>query len=203
MAVTVVTDTAGGVQKRMEAGEKFDLVIGTAGVIDALTGEKLVAAQHFAVARMVEGLAVKNGAPAPDLHDEAAVKQALLAARSIAYVDPETGAVSGAFLLQVADKMGIADQVRAKAVLTRTGAAVPEAVAKGDAELGVTLISEMLPNPGVTARPLPQEIQMTTIYAAALSAHPENPAAKLLLDELHGPRGRETIEKSGLVALGR
>ena len=201
VTVTVVTDTAGGVQKRIEAGEPFDVVIGTAQVIDALAGEKLVALEHFRLARMVEGIAVKAGAPRPALGDAAAVKKTLLAARSIAYVDPASGAVSGAFLLSVAGKMGIADQVKAKAVLQQAGSAVPQAVAKGEAELGVTLISEMLPNKGVAAWPLPDEIQMTTVYAASLSAHPANEAAEKFLEDLRGPDGRSAIEKSGLAPL--
>jgi molybdate transport system substrate-binding protein len=201
MTVTVAIDTAGGVQKRMEAGEAFDLVIGTQQVIGILTDKKLVAPEHFNIARMVEGVAAKAGAARPDLSDTAAVKRTLLAARSIAYVDPATGAVSGAFLLSVAEKLAIADQVKAKAVLLQSGSAVPEAVARGDAELGVTLISEMLPNKGVTAWPLPEEIQMTTVYAAALAAQSGNPSAKLLLDELHSPKGRDAIAKSGLVPI--
>jgi molybdate transport system substrate-binding protein len=203
MTVTVAIDTAGGVQKRMEAGEAFDLVIGTGAVIDTLTKENLVAAEHFEIARMVEGVAAKAGAAKPDLRDAAAVKQTLLAAKSIAYVDPATGAVSGAFLLSVAEKMGIADQVKAKAVLQKAGSAVPQAVADGEAELGVTLISEMVNSKGVTAWPLPGEIQMTTIYAAAVTKQAQNNAAKTLLEELRGPRGRETIATFGLVPVGQ
>lgn len=198
-AVTVTTDTAGGVQKRMEAGEVYDLVIGTTQVVETLARKKLVGGDRFVIARMVEGLAVKSDAPRPDLSDAAALKQTLLAAKSIAYVDPATGAVSGVFLLSVAAKLGIEDQVKAKAVLTRTGAAVPEAVAKGDAELGVTLISEMINDRRVAAFALPDQVQMTTRYAASLSAHPQNETAKMLLEELHGAKGREAIEKSGLV----
>jgi molybdate transport system substrate-binding protein len=201
VTVTVTADTAGGVQKRMEAGEAYDLVIGTTQVVETLAEKKLVAGDRFTIARMVEGIAVKMGAPSPDLSDIAALKKTLLAAKSIAYVDPATGAVSGVFLLSVTAKLGIEDQVKAKAVLTRTGSAVPDAVAKGDAELGVTLISEMLPNKGVAAFPLPNEVQMTTLYAASLSAHSQNDSAKLLLDELHGAKGRNAIEKSGLVPI--
>jgi molybdate transport system substrate-binding protein len=199
MTVTVTTDTAGGVQTRMEAGEAYDLVIGTTQVVETLAQKKLVAGDRFVIARMVEGLAVKAGAPKPGLADAAALKQTLLAAKSIAYVDPATGAVSGVFLLSVAAKLGIEDQVKAKAVLTRTGAAVPDAVAKGDAELGVTLISEMINDRRVASFALPDEVQMTTRYAASLSARPQNEAAKILLDELHGAKGRDAIGKSGLV----
>ncbi len=199
VTVTVTTDTAGGVQDRTEAGETYDLVIGTAQVVETLAQKSLVAGPRFRIARMVEGVAVKAGTPRPDLSDAAAVKKTLLAAKSIAYVDPATGAVSGAFLLSVAQKMGIADQVKGKAVLTRRGADISDAVAKGEADLGVTLISEMLPDKRVTALPLPDEIQMTTIYAASLSARVQNKDAGLLLDELHGHAGREAIEKSGLV----
>jgi ABC-type molybdate transport system substrate-binding protein len=69
--------------------------------------------------------------------------------------------------------------------------------------LGVTLISEMLSNPGVQAWPLPDEIQMTTIYAAAVSTHARNHAAKALLKELRSARGRETIAKSGLAPVSQ
>ena len=201
--VTVVSDTAGGVQKRIEQGEKFDLVIGTQAVMDALTRQGKVASPHADLARMVAGIGAKSGSPRPALGDGAAVKATLLAAKSISYVDPAMGGITGVFFLQQADKLGIGREVRARAVLEPNGSGVAEAVAGGQAQYGVTLISEMLPNKGVTVWPLPDDLQMTTIYAAALSTNAENAMdARALLEELRGPKGRDASLKAGLKPVG-
>jgi molybdate transport system substrate-binding protein len=197
--VTVVSDTAGGVQKRMEQGEKFDLVIGTQAVMDSLTKEGKVATAHADLAQMVAGIGARKDAPKPAIADGAEVKATLLAARNIAYVDPAMGGITGVFFLQQADKLGIGAPVRAKAVLMPNGSGVAAAVASGQAQYGVTLVSEMLPNKGVTVWPLPDDLQMTTIYAAALSTNAENAMdARALLDELRGPKGRDASLNAGL-----
>ena len=201
--VTVVSDTAGGVQKRMEQGEKFDLVIGTEAVMDTLTKEGKVAAAHEKLAQMVAGIGAKAGTPKPAIADGAAVKATLLAARNIAYVDPAMGGITGVFFLQQADRLGIGAAVRAKAVLMPNGSGVAEAVAGGRAQYGVTLISEMLPNKDVTVWPLPDDLQMTTIYAAALATNAENAMdANALLDDLRGPKGRDASLNAGLKPVG-
>jgi molybdate transport system substrate-binding protein len=201
--VTVVSDTAGGVQKRLEQGEKFDLVIGTQAVMDALTKEGKVAGAHADLAQMVAGVGAKKGTPRPAIADGAAVKATLLAAKNISYVDPAMGGITGVFFLQQADKLGIGREVRAKAVLEPNGSGVAEAVAGGKAQYGVTLISEMLPNKDVTVWPLPDDLQMTTIYAAALSTNAENAMdAHALLDDLRGPAGRDASLKAGLKPVG-
>ena len=201
--VTVVSDTAGGVQKRMEQGEKFDLVIGTQAVMDTLTKEGKVAATHSDLAQMVAGISARAGAPKPAIADGAAVKATLLAAKNISYVDPAMGGITGVFFLQQADKLGIGHEVRAKAVMKPNGTGVAEAVASGHAQYGVTLISEMLPNKGVMVWPLPDDLQMTTIYAAALSTNAENAMdARALLDDLRGPKGRDASLNAGLKPVG-
>ena len=127
------------------------------------------------------------------------VKAALLAAKTIAYVDPAMGGITGVFFLQQADKLGVGQQVRAKAVLRPNGTEVAAAVAGGEAQYGVTLISEMLPNKGVMVWPLPDELQMTTIYTAAIATHAENAMdAEALLTDLRGPKGREASLTAGL-----
>ena len=197
--VTVVSDTAGGVQKRVEAGETFDLVIGTTAVLDTLTREKRVAAEHADLAQMVAGISAKAGTPKPAIGDGGQVKALLLAARTIAYVDPASGGITGVFFLQQADKLGAGTAVRAKAVLKPNGTGVAEAVAGGEAQYGVTLISEMLPNKGVTVWPLPDDIQMTTIYTAAIATNAENAMdARALLNDLRGPKGRDASIQAGL-----
>jgi molybdate transport system substrate-binding protein len=121
----------------------------------------------------------------------------------VSYVDPASGGITGVFFLQQADKLGIGDQVRAKAVLRPNGTGVAEAVAGGQAQYGVTLISEMLPNKGVTVWPLPDDLQMTTIYAAALATNAENAMdARALLNDLRGPKGHDASLKAGLKPVG-
>jgi molybdate transport system substrate-binding protein len=197
--VTVVSDTAGGVQKRIETGEKFDLVIGTTAVLDSLTRQNKVSADHADLARMVAGISARAGMAKPALADANQVKATLLAAKTIAYVDPASGGITGVFFLGQADKLGVGPQVRAKAVLRPNGTGVAEAVAGGEAQYGVTLISEMLPNKGVTVWPLPDDIQMTTIYTAAIATNAENAMdAATLLNDLRGPKGRDASIRAGL-----
>jgi molybdate transport system substrate-binding protein len=199
VAIWVTSDTAGGVQKRIEAGEPFDLVIGTTAVLDTLTRDGKVSAQHADLAQMVAGISARNGTAKPAIADGAQVKAALLEAKTISYVDPASGGITGVFFLQQADKLGIGQQVRAKAVLKPNGTGVAEAVASGEAQYGVTLISEMLPNKGVTVWPLPDDLQMTTIYTAAIATNAENAMdANALLNDLRGPKGRDASLAAGL-----
>jgi len=111
--VSVVSDTAGGVQKRMEAGETFDLVIGTTAVLDTLTRENKVSAAHSDLAQMVAGISARKGVAKPAIANSDEMKATLLAAKSIAYVDPASGGITGVFFLQQADHMGVGEQVRA------------------------------------------------------------------------------------------
>jgi len=202
--VSVISDTAGGVQKRMEAGEKFDLVIGTTAVLDTLTRESKVSAQHADLAQMVAGISAQKGAAKPAIGTGDQVKASLLAAKTIAYVDPASGGITGVFFLSQADKLGVGQEVRAKAVLKPNGKAVATAVANGEAQYGVTLISEMLPNPGVTVWPLPDELQMTTIYTAAIASNAENEMdASAILADLRGEKGRKANIKAGLKPVSR
>jgi len=197
--VEVVSDTAGGVQKRMEAGEAFDLVIGTTAVLDTLTQQQKVSARHSHLARMVAGIGARKGTPKPNIADATGVKATLLAAKSITYVDPASGGITGVFFLSQADKLGIGPEVRAKAVLKANGTGVAAAVADGQAQYGVTLVSEMLPNTGVIVWPLPDELQMTTIYTAAVATHAQNAMdAAAMLDDLRGPKGHDASLKAGL-----
>ncbi len=202
--VSVVSDTAGGVQKRMEAGEKFDLVIGTAAVLDTLTRENKVAGTHADLAQMVAGISAQKGAAKPAIATGDQVKASLLAAKTIAYVDPASGGITGVFFLSQADKLGVGQEVRAKAVLKPNGKAVATAVANGEAQYGVTLISEMLPNPGVRVWPLPDDLQMTTIYTAAIASNAENAMdARAMLADLRGEKGRKANIKAGLKPVSR
>lgn len=198
--VTVVSDTAGGVQKRIAAGEAFDLVIATTTVMEALAAKDRLPPRAVKLARMVAGIGAKAGTPRPPIGDSAQFRRTILEAHTIAYVDPASGGITGVFFLSQADRLGVGKEVRAKAVLQRNGTGVAAAVADGRAQYGVTLVSEMLPDPGVTVWPLPDDLQMTTIYAAAVASDAKNALdASALLDDLQGQKGRDASRQAGLM----
>jgi molybdate transport system substrate-binding protein len=202
--VVVENDTVGALTKRIEGGETFDLAILTPAAVDALASKgKLVAGSRANLARVGIGVVVKEGAPKPDIGSLAAFKQALLAAKSVAYIDPAAGGSSGIYVAGLLDKLGIAGEVKPKAKLI-PGGAVAEHVARGEAELGIHQISEILPVKGVTlVGPLPADIQNYTVYAAALGAQAkEGDAAKDLLKALSGPAAAEVLKSKGMEPAG-
>jgi molybdate transport system substrate-binding protein len=202
--VTVENDTVGALTKRIAGGEAFDLAVLTPKAVDDLAKEgKFAAGSRANLARVGVGVVVKDGTPKPDISSVAAFKQALLAAKSVAYIDPAAGGSSGIYVAGLLDKLGIAAEVKPKAKLI-PGGAVAEHVAKGEAELGIHQISEILPVKGVTlVGPLPAEIQNYTVYAAGVGAHAkESDAAKALLKALSGPAAAEVLKSKGMEPAG-
>jgi len=202
--VTVENDTVGALTKRIEGGEVFDLAVLTPKAVDDLAKEgKFAAGSRANLARVGIGVVVKDGTPKPDISSLAAFKQALLAAKSVAYIDPAAGGSSGIYVAGLLDKLGIAAEVKPKAKLI-PGGAVAEHVAKGEAELGIHQISEILPVKGVTlVGPLPVEIQNYTVYAAGVGAHAkESDAAKALLKTLTSPAAAEVLKSKGMEPAG-
>src|SRR5579864_8418319 len=169
--VTVDNDTTGGLKKRIAGGEAFDVVVVTPAVVDELIASgKVAAGSRVNLASVGVGVVVKAGAPKPDIGTVEKFKQALLKAKSVAYIDPASGGSSGIYIDKLLERLGIADQIRPKAKLKK-GGYVAELIASGEAELGIHQISEIVPVKGVTlVGPLPKEIQNTTTYAAGLSA---------------------------------
>ena len=195
----VDNDTAGGLQKRIEGGEAFDLAVITPGVITTLAGKgKVVGDSRVNVARVGVGIVVKEGAPAPDVSSVDAFKRALIAAKTVAYIDPASGGSSGIYLTGLFDKLGIAADIKPKAKL-KQGGYVADLIASGEAELGLHQISEILPVKGVKlVGPLPAEIQNYTTYAAAVGTDAKQAdAARALIKILAGPRGRERAQDAG------
>jgi molybdate transport system substrate-binding protein len=202
--VTVENDTVGALTKRIAGGEAFDLAVLTPKAVDDLAKEgKFAAGSRANLARVGVGVVVKDGTPKPDISSVAAFKQALLAAKSVAYIDPAAGGSSGIYVAGLLDKLGIAGEVKPKAKLI-PGGAVAEHVAKGEAELGIHQISEILPVKGVTlVGPLPAEIQNYTVYAAGIGAHAkESDAAKALLKTLTSPAAAEVLKSKGMEPAG-
>ncbi|HEY6380927.1 MAG TPA: molybdate ABC transporter substrate-binding protein [Pseudolabrys sp.] len=198
--VIVDNDTAGALQKRIESGEAFDVAVITPAIVDDLTGKgKIAAGTRANLAAVSIGVMVKDGAPKPDVSTVDAFKNALLAAKTVAYIDPASGGSSGIYLDKLLERLGIADQVRPKAKLKK-GGYVADLIVSGEAELGVHQISEIVPVKGAAlVGPLPKEIQNTTTYAAGLSASPQNKeAAQALIKIFSGPEAAAVLKSKGM-----
>ncbi len=198
--VTVDNGTVGQLKKRIEAGEAFDvLVITPAAVDEMIASGKLAAGSHVSLASVGIGVVVKEGAPKPDVSTVDAFKKALLAAKTVAYIDPASGGSSGIYVDKLLEKLGIADQIRPKAKFKK-GGHVADLIANGEAELGLHQISEILPVQGAAlAGPLPKEIQNTTTYAAGLSAAPKDKAAgEALIKTFSGAAAVAVLKSKGM-----
>jgi molybdate transport system substrate-binding protein len=180
--------------------EEFDVAVLTPTAIDDLVKEgKVIAGTRADLAKTGIGVVVKAGAPIPDISTVDAFKRALLAAKSVAFIDPKAGGSSGIYVEGLLARLGIADQVNAKAVLVH-GGAVADHVADGKAEIGIHQISEILPVAGVRlVGPLPPEIQNFTVYAAGVGAMAKDGnAARALVKFLAGPGALPIIKAKGM-----
>jgi molybdate transport system substrate-binding protein len=196
-----VRDTTGGLQKRLASGEPADVIVLASPGMDALQKENRIApGSRVDLARALIGVAVKAGAPVPDLSTVDAFKAALLKARSLSYVSPSAGGTSGTYIDGLLRKMGIADAMKSKIVYRTQGSEVADAVAAGAAELGISFTSELQPNTGVrVAGTLPKEIQLPTIYAGAVVATSKNvEAARAFLQRMISADGGAAFKKAGL-----
>jgi molybdate transport system substrate-binding protein len=193
--------TAGALRARFEGGEVPDLLILSAAFMQALDKDGVfVPGSRTDLGRTVTGVAVKEGATAPDISTPAAFKQALLNARGVSYTDPKAGGSSGNFFAGLLQKLGIADEVNKKAVLGKRGYEVAQAVADGRAEIGTTFISEILTVKGVTVLgPLPGELHNVNTYTAAIpAASSQKEAAASLLRALTNPANAARWVAAGL-----
>lgn len=173
--VHFVFSTAGGTDNHISGGAKADLVINARARLDTLAGHKLVVAPAN-LARVRVGVAVRAGGAKPDLSTPETLRAALLAATSIAAGEPAKGATTGIHFATVLDKLGIAKEIHPKLKYAPNGLEVMRMVARGDAELGITQISEIMHiAPTTLVGPLPEALQLTTVYAIAAGQH--SPAA--------------------------
>jgi molybdate transport system substrate-binding protein len=198
--IVVDNDTVGALTRRIEGGEAFDVAVLTPNAVQDLAAKgKIDAGSRATLARVGVGVMVKAGAPKPDVSTVEAFKQALLAAKSVAYIDPASGGSSGIYFDGLLTKLGLAEQVKAKAKLKK-GGYVADLIVSGEAELGVHQISEIVPHAAVTfVGPLPTEIQNYTVYAAGIaSAAREKDAAAALVRFLAGPTGAAALKERGL-----
>jgi molybdate transport system substrate-binding protein len=163
-----------GLAKDIQAGAGGDLAILTAEVIDDLIAQRQAAAgSRVDLARSGIGIAVRNGAAKPDIASPEALKRALLAAKSVAH--SKTGQ-SGIYFPTVLAKLGIGEAMRGKLVVPEGGPPIGELVARGEAEIGVQQISELMPVAGIEiVGPLPDPLQKITVFSAGVLATAQDP----------------------------
>jgi molybdate transport system substrate-binding protein len=193
---------SGTLAKRIAGGDVADLVI-LAGGIDALIQQgKVVADSRRDIARVRIGVAVHQGAPRPDISTVDAFRRMLLNAKSIAYVDPAAGGASGIYIATMLERLGMLAEVNAKARLARGGTEdmVSAIVARGDAEVGLQQISEIMSVPGVDlVGPLPDELQTVTVYSAGVpGTAAQADGARALVGFLTSPGAAAVYKTKGL-----
>src|SRR5262245_52887851 len=190
----------GTLPQKLAGGETTDvLVLGAPAM--AMMEEKgaFVAGTRTDVSRVSIGVAVREGAPAPDISTAEAFRKTVLGARAIAFTHASVGGTAAVYLPQLFKRMGIADEIDRKAKPQQSGAAVAECVASGEAELGITLIPEILPIKGARViGKLPAALADDTTYTAAVSAGSSEPAAaSAFIAALARPTTREVWQAAG------
>ena len=195
----VVATWAGTVdiKKRMAAGDVYDIVIVAAPEIDAFTKQgKIVEGSQANLMKSSIGVAVRAGAPKPDIGSDEALKKTLLAAKSIGY---STGP-SGVYMQSLFERMGIADQVKPKLKQVPPGVRIGTVIAKGEAEIGFQQVSELIHEPGIDyLGPLPADVNKVTVFAAGIhSGSREAAAAKSLIQYLTSPAAAPAIKHHGM-----
>jgi molybdate transport system substrate-binding protein len=196
--LVITFGAAAELKTSIEKGAAIDLAILTTATTDDLVKEgKLIAAGRTDIARAGAGLAARKGAPKPDISSTEGFKRALLDAKSIAYV--EAGATAP-YIKSLFERLGIADQIKPKLKPQPTSNPAAKAVANGEAELGITQISEILPYAGAElVGPLPAEIQLYTVYPAALAAGTKEAGpATALIKFLTAPAAIAVLKAKGL-----
>lgn len=198
--IEITNDTAGGVSARIERGEEVDLVVLPMPALEALAAKKrIMAGTAVPLAKSGIGVVVKAGMPKPDISTVEAFKATLLAAPSIAYIDPAAGGSSGIYLAKLFERLGIAEALKRKSVLV-PGGLTASRVVNGEATLALQQISELRAVRDVIfVGPLPEAIQNYTIYAGGIPVTSRKPdAAKALLAYLHSEAALKTLAARGL-----
>ncbi len=190
------------IPNRLQRGEVVDIVIVAEGLLCQFIADGLVLAEgHAILARSSIAMAVRAGAPKPDISSVGALRSTLLQAKSIGY----SASVSGEYLTtELVQRLGIAEQVLGKCRLVGGGERVGAVVARGELEIGFQQLSELLPVQGIAhITPLPQEVQKVSSFAAGVAASaPDKALARSAIAFLASPAAAQAITSSGLEAIG-
>src|SRR5438552_8562812 len=201
-SVRVSYGPSGGISRRFVAGKPADAVIIDSGALDDLIKQGKVVSGRTDIARTAIGIAVRKGAPRPDVSSPEALKRALLAAKSVGHTAPAGGGITAAHVRRLFERLGIAAEMAPKIKLAAGGpnGRVSVLVSSGEAEIGLQQVSELMSNPEaeVTGM-LPAELQLTTIYSAGVTTTAkEGEAAKALIKALTVPSAALVFNAKGL-----
>src|ERR1700748_874615 len=197
--VSINFDLAAVQKKRILDGERADVIILTRAMMEDLAKQnKLSPGNIVNVAGTPVALAARAGAPKPDISTSEAFKQTLLSAKSISYADPAKGGLSGVVAGKAIERLGIAEQMKAKTTLV-PGAQSPDLVAKGEVELGIAQASEIVPVSGTQlVGPLPGELGSMTLFSGAIAADSASAdASKALIEFLTGREAAPHFKSKG------
>jgi molybdate transport system substrate-binding protein len=195
--LSITTDVAIRMVRQINAGEPFDLLVAAPAQIDELIkAGKIIPETRTDLARSGIGVAVRAGAPKPDVSSVDAFKRALIAARSIAYLKEGQ---SGVYVASMLERLGIADTIRSKLTLPETDI-VSELVSRGEIELGIVVITQILTTEGVAlAGPLPAEIQSYITFTGGIGANSKSiDAAKELMEVLKSSTAITVMRSQGM-----
>jgi molybdate transport system substrate-binding protein len=192
--------TVGALQTKLAAGESADIVIlGAPAVAELERAGAVVAGSHRDIARTSIGVAVREGASTPDISTPDAFKRALTAARAVAFSDPGVGGSAGVHLAALWGRIGLAKEIARKGMPQKSGGEVAARVAEGRADIGLTLIGEIVPVKGVRViGKIPPPLGNDTTYAAGISARcRDRTAATAFIAALVDPAAREVWTAAG------
>ena len=192
--------SGGGTKERVIKGEPFDVPIVQLPLEPVVASGHVMAASETPLAFVAVGVAVRTGAPKPDISSADAVKRLLLGAKAIAYPNAATGAAAGVSFNETLQKLGIADAMKPKIKIAQGGRGAMELLAKGEVDIGLTFISEIITEPGVeVVGPLPRDISTPTALVGYVSAHTREPgAAQALLRYLSSAETAAVYKQRGM-----
>jgi molybdate transport system substrate-binding protein len=190
-----------GTKAQVVKGDPFDVPIVQVPYEDVIKSGHVVAASETPLANVSVGLAVRSGAPKPDISSADAVKKLLLGAKTISYPNAANGAAAGVSFDETLKKLGIAEEMKPKIKIAQGGSGAMALLAKGEVEYGLTFVSEIITEPGVEAvGPLPRDISTPTFLSAFLSADSKNAeAAKALIGFLSSPGAGAVYKARGML----
>lgn len=187
--------------KRLQSGERADALILNRAVTDTLLASGgIVGGSDVVIARSATAIAVKAGAPRPDISTPEALKRTLLEAKAIAYTDPAAGGASGIYFAKLLERLGIADEINAKTKFPPPSGYAGMFLPTGEADLAIQQVPELLHVPGIEiVGPLPGDLHMVTVFVAGIPADSTQPVlAKAWIESLRTPEAKALVRAKGL-----
>lgn len=203
-APDITFGTVGALAEKLAAGETADVLILGASAIAKMAGEGALVAGHMPIAQTSIGMCVRDGVTAPDISSPEAFRRTLQDARVIALSDPGVGGSAGTYLVGLWERMGLTEEINRKATLQKSGAEVARRVAEGKADLGLTLIGEIVTVPGARViGKLPPPLGLDTVYSAGVPVASSEPkAAAAFIAALTRVDAREVWQSAGFEPAG-